>query len=301
MIRETDDESCMKNVLSRSLKNNVGKAILRGYSFPIVVSLLLHGMILLVLSTGWSEERKLNIVSPRNIKASLVEMVQPIPQPAKPKPKVHNPARKAKAAADRKQQEALQQKQAEEQRQREIALRKEQEAKDKARKEAEAEKQRERLREQERREQERKQEDERLRKQKEETLRRLEQEHLQREQREQTAQQAAQQEKEQGEKDAVEISYYSELLNNLIVNSWSRPPSARNNMTALLQVTLSPFGDLLEVKLLDGSGSESFDRSAVQAVQRAAPFPELKKLERRLFDTHFKRFNFRFRPEDLVR
>ncbi|MET4693781.1 cell envelope integrity protein TolA [Endozoicomonas lisbonensis] len=287
----------MKKVLNRILGKVFRKAVFRGYSFPVVVSLLLHASLLLVLSTSWSVERQLNIVPPRNIKASLVEVAQPAPQP---RPQVDESARKAREAAERKRQEAIreerQRRQAEEKRQREIALRKEQEAREKAKKEEEARKERERQRKQEE-ERKRQQEAERQRRQREETLRRLEQERIQREQQEAAAQQAA----EQAEKDAAEVRYYSELLNNLIVNNWNRPPSARNNMTALLQVTLSPFGDLLEVKLLEGSGSDSFDRSAVQAVQRAAPFPELKELDRRIFDANFRRFNFRFRPEDLVR
>lgn len=282
----------MKNELKGRLGKLFRKAVLRGYSFPVLVSLLLHASLLLVLSTNWSVERKLNIAPPRTIKASLVEVVQPAPQPQS-RPQVDDSARREREAAERRRQ-------AEEQRQREVALRKEQEAKEQARKEEEARKERERQRKLEE-ERKRQQEQERQRRQREETLRRLEQERLQREHQEAAAQQAAKQAERQAEKDAAEVAYYSELLNNLIGNNWNRPPSARNNMTVLLQVTLSPFGDLLEVKLLEGSGSDSFDRSAVQAVQRAAPFPELRKLDRRIFDANFRRFNFRFRPEDLVR
>ncbi|UYM16782.1 cell envelope integrity protein TolA [Endozoicomonas euniceicola] len=292
----------MKKVLNRIpgssfCKAAFRKAVFRGYGFPVLVSLLLHASLLLVLSTSWSVDRQLNIVPPRSIKASLVEVPAPKPQP---RPQVDDSARKAREAAERKRQKAIREErqrlQAEEKRQREIALRKEREAQEKAKKAEDARKERERQRKLEA-ERKRQQEVERQRKQREETLRQLEQERIQREQQEAAAQQA----EEQAEKDAAEVRYYSELLNNLIVNNWNRPPSARNNMTALLQVTLSPFGDLLEVKLLEGSGNDSFDRSAVQAVQRAAPFPELKKLERRIFDANFRRFNFRFRPEDLVR
>ena len=123
----------MKKVLNGQLGNVFRKAIFRGYSFPVVVSLLLHGSLLLVLSTSWSVERKLNIVPPRNIKASLVEIAQP-PQP-KPRPQVDDSARKAREAAEQKRQADLKRRQAEEKRQREIALRKEREAKEQARKE----------------------------------------------------------------------------------------------------------------------------------------------------------------------
>ena len=169
------------------------------------------------------------------------------------------------------------------QREREIALKKQQEAEEKARREAKARKERER---QERLEQER------LRKQQEELRQRLQQEQLQREQ----AQAAA-----QAEQEATEVARYSGLFRQLVAQHWNRPPSARNNMVATLQVALSPYGDLLEVRLIESSGNDAYDRSVVQAVQRAAPFPEVRNLERRIFDKNFRRFNFRFRPEDLVR
>ena len=288
----------MTGIRNRRLSTVFRSRIFQGYGFPVIVSLLLHGCLLLMFSTGWSLERELNIVPPRYIKASLVEVVQPQPVQPAPRPRVDESARREREqqAAERRRKEQ-QQREAEQRRQREIALRKEQEAKEKARQrqEEEARKQREREAEAER---QRQLEAERRRQQKkEEALRRLEQERLQREQQEAAARAA----QEQAEQDASEVAYYSELLNNLIVSNWNRPPSARNSMTALLQVTLSPFGELLEVKLLDSSGSESFDRSAVQAVQRAAPFPELKKMDRKIFDANFRRFNFRFRPEDLVR
>ena len=283
----------MKNVLGGLLDTMSGKALFRGYSFPVVVSLLLHGSLVLLLTIHWSADQTLNIVPPRNIKASLVELPRQAPPPqAKPKPRVDEAAKKREA--ERKRQEAQKRKQAEEKRQREIALRKEKEAKEKAKQEEmRRERERQRRLEEERK---RQQEEERLRQQREETLRRLEQERQAREQ-----QLAAQQAAEQEEQDASEVAYYSELLNNLIVNHWSRPPSARNNMTVLLQVSLSSFGDLREVKLLQSSGNEAFDDSAIRAVQQAAPFPELRKLDSRIFDANFRRFNFRFRPEDLVR
>ena len=96
---------------------------------------------------------------------------------------------------------------------------------------------------------------------------------------------------------------YQQAIARAIVAEWSRPPSARNDMQARLQVDLTPSGDLLGVQVLDGSGNAAFDRSAETAVRRAArrlgrfPVPP----ERSLFEAHFRHFTLLFRPEDLLR
>lgn len=259
--------------------------LFQGYGFAVVFSLLLHVLILGLVSWDWSTADELRIVAPKSIKASVVEIAQPKPIPPAPRPVVDNSAQKARELAAQKRKEEAR-RQAEIKKQKELALKKEHAAKEKAKKEKAARKEQER--------QQRLAEENRKKKQQEALLRQLEQERVAREQAQAVA-------AEQAEQEAGEVAYYSELLKNLIARNWNRPPSARNNMVALVQLSLSPFGDLLEVRLLEGSGNDAYDRSVVQAIQRAAPFPELKKLERRVFDNKFKRINFRFRPEDLVR
>ena len=92
---------------------------------------------------------------------------------------------------------------------------------------------------------------------------------------------------------------YMAAIQGAIVRAWSRPPSARNGMSARLEILLAPTGELLAVALLDSSGSAAFDRSAEQAVRRVRRFevPE----DRRLFEAEFRRFTMLFRPEDLLR
>ncbi|WP_252179406.1 cell envelope integrity protein TolA [Endozoicomonas sp. 4G] len=262
--------------------------LFQGYGFAVVVSVLLHVLLLALLSRDWSSDEALRIVPPRSIKASVVEIAQPKARPPEPKPVVDNSAQKARELAAQKRREEAR-RQAEIKRQKELALKKEQAAKEQAaaQERAQERKKKEEAARKERERQQRLAEESRKKKQQEALLRQQEQ-----------AQAAA---AEQAEKEAAEVAYYSELLNNLIAQNWNRPPSARNNMVALVQLSLSPFGDLLEVRLLEGSGNDAYDRSVIQAIQRAAPFPELKKLERRVFDNNFRRVNFRFRPEDLVR
>jgi colicin import membrane protein len=92
---------------------------------------------------------------------------------------------------------------------------------------------------------------------------------------------------------------YAALIQRTVVNYWSRPPSARNGMEALLEVQLVPTGEIVNVTVLRSSGNTAFDRSAVNAVEKAGSFPELKNLPSREFEQTFRRFRLLFRPEDL--
>jgi len=92
---------------------------------------------------------------------------------------------------------------------------------------------------------------------------------------------------------------FAALIRQTVVGYWSRPPSARNGMEALLQVQLIPTGEVVSVSILKSSGDSAFDRSAVNAVEKAGAFPELQRLPDREFERTFRRFRLLFRPEDL--
>ena len=92
---------------------------------------------------------------------------------------------------------------------------------------------------------------------------------------------------------------YAALIQQTVVNYWSRPPSARNGMEVLLALQLIPTGEVVSVSVVKSSGNTAFDRSAVNAVQKAEQFPELKDLPPREFEKTFRRFRLLFRPEDL--
>ena len=92
---------------------------------------------------------------------------------------------------------------------------------------------------------------------------------------------------------------YAALIRDTVVNYWSRPPSARNGMEAMLAIQLVPTGEIVSVSVLRSSGSAAFDRSAINAVEKAGSFPELQNLPPREFEQTFRRFQLLFRPEDL--
>jgi colicin import membrane protein len=82
-----------------------------------------------------------------------------------------------------------------------------------------------------------------------------------------------------------------------IVQNWSRPPSARNGMEALLRVLLIPTGEVVDVKVEDSSGNDAFDRSAVLAVTKARRF--VVPIDSQRFERDFREFTVLFRPDDL--
>jgi TolA protein len=92
---------------------------------------------------------------------------------------------------------------------------------------------------------------------------------------------------------------FAALIQQTVINYWSRPPSARNGMEALLAIQLIPTGEVVSVTVLKSSGNTAFDRSAVNAVEKAGSFPELQSLPSREFEKTFRRFRLLFRPEDL--
>ena len=92
---------------------------------------------------------------------------------------------------------------------------------------------------------------------------------------------------------------YAALIQQTVINYWSRPPSARNGMETLLSIQLIPTGEVVSVSVIKGSGNSAFDQSAINAVKKAGSFPELQNLPPREFEKTFRRLSLLFRPEDL--
>jgi|TARA_B110000438_G_C15734258_1_gene615599 colicin import membrane protein len=90
------------------------------------------------------------------------------------------------------------------------------------------------------------------------------------------------------------------LIQQIVQENWSRPPSARNGMRAILQIRMLPTGELVEATITQSSGDLAFDRSAENAVYRAAPFTELQQLPISIFNTNFRSLSLIFEPEDLL-
>lgn len=104
----------------------------------------------------------------------------------------------------------------------------------------------------------------------------------------------------QEESDLTEIAKYEAAIQARIQSKWSRPPSARNGMQAVLQIRLVPSGEVVSVTVIKSSGNDAFDRSAANAVWLNERFSSLTGIEPRLFEEYFRELNLVFNPEDLL-
>lgn len=275
--------------------NNV--VIYNGYPLSVVVAVTFHSVILALLlylqSTKGPEA--LELVQPTVVKALLI---QENPQVANERKRVERQQQQQRARerevaqqaaeADRQRREQEQaDARAEEQRKaRELASlrqRQEQERLDTERLVREREEQQER--------------EEAQRRQRELAEAQRQQEIRDRE-REQEAADAAAAEVASSEFEMVQSG--TAIIQQAVQSVWSRPPSARNGMRAILQIRMLPTGELVDAVITESSGDPAFDRSAENAVYSAAPFRELQALPINVFNENFRSLSLIFQPEDLL-
>ena len=277
--------------------------IFNGYPISIVAAIGFHLLILALLIYFQNNARSdsLELVQPTIVKALFID---------------ENPQVAERRRLDRLEQQRIEQqrrereqedarRRAEEERQSE-AQQRQQEAAERERaallEREELERQRQLQMEREQRELE--QEAERRRQQElteAETERRRQQQERQQEQdrlAQQAAAEAAAAEAARNEFELVQSA--TGLIQQLLQESWSRPPSARNGMRAVLQISMLPTGELIDVRVTQSSGDAAFDRSAERAVYSAAPFSELQSLPINVFNANFRTLSLIFEPQDLL-
>lgn len=269
--------------------------IYNGYPLSIVIALVIHIMIFLTLLylQSASEAQSLELVQPTVIKALFIdENPQLRNQQLREQRRVEQVEQQRRQEqqrqeAERLEREAQQQREAEQQRlAREQAALREREELERLRERAEREEQERLEAESQRRQQEIAAEQERSRQQ--EAQRRRQQELA-----EASAAEAARTEFEL-------VQSATALIQQAVQETWSRPPSARNGMRAVLQIRMLPTGEVLDAVITQSSGDPAFDRSAENALYRAAPFRELQSLPINVFNANFRSLSLIFEPEDLL-
>jgi len=278
--------------------NNV--LIYNGYPLSVVVAVTFHSAILALLLFLQSSRSAdvMELVQPTVVKALLVQE----------NPQVANERVRLERQQQQQQQRAREQEQAqraaEDERQRQEQAQAEERARaEEQRKARELASLRQRQ-EKERLDAEQLQRDEETRAEEQRRQRELAEAQRQREvrdrerQREREAADAAAAELASSEFEMVQSG--TALIQQLVQESWSRPPSARNGMRAILQMRLLPTGELVDVSVTQSSGDPAFDRSAENAVYGAAPFRELQALPINVFNENFRSLSLIFEPEDLL-
>ena len=84
-----------------------------------------------------------------------------------------------------------------------------------------------------------------------------------------------------------------------IEENWVRPPSTRGGMLVKLSLNFNSDGSINSVKILESSGLEKFDISAVEAVKKSSPFSDIKDISKSDFRNYFSSIDFHFRAVEL--
>ena len=275
-----------------------------GYPFSVMLAVLIHGLILgslLILQRADSEV--LDVVRPPAVKALLVQenpqarneqIQQQRVQQQRQEQQRQEQARQEQARQEQARQEQARQEQAaREQAAREQAAQQEEQRQAAIRQQREREQQAE---EQRRQEEARQQEIARQ----QEQQRQQEAQRIEQQRQAEAAAQAAAEAREVAETEAELAMAYMGVIHDLVQQNWSRPPSARNNMTAVLRIRLVPTGDVVDVEIVRSSGDAAFDRAAENAVRAVGRFSELQGMPPRMFERSFRSLLLTFRPEDLL-
>jgi len=266
-----------------------------GYPPAVIASVAMHAcLFLFLLSKSVDSSDYVTIEDPVIITASAIDV---------------NPQRLRRL--ERLEQERVADLQRRQQALREERARQERErAETAARAEREARQERERLqalaqeqRQQRERDEARRQEEVARQRAAEEDARRREQERLAQQQAEREAATRAAQEAQANQiaSENLIVAEYAGIIKRIISQNWQIPPSARNGMMTEVRLQLVPTGEVVAVNIIQSSGNDLFDRSVLQAVERADRFIELQDLDNTVFERNFRTFTLVFRPEDLLR
>ena len=249
--------------------------LFREYSLPMMVTVLLHAGLVVWLAAGFTDVDTYLQVKPKTIKASLVTLKTQAKKIVKTAKK---PSSKKRAKRNEDKEKVL-------------ALKNKKASKLKQKKRLEAQRLEKKRLEKERLKKER-QRQERLRKQQQKMLENTLLDDLEAEER-------LEQERVQQRADEVTATSYMAAIKVSIESNWSRPPNARNGMKVTLQIELVPTGAVVGVHIINSSGNDVFDSSAVAAVEKSERFDDLAELELRVFEQYYRRFRLIFNPEDL--
>lgn len=264
-----------------------------GYPPGVVVALLLHGLLLYIFLPKDFEPVDQVRIEPASF--AVASAAQQSPQRLR---RLQQQTQRQAAEAERERK-----RQQDDQRKRDEAAAAERQRVAEQQRQREAEQERQRVAEQQR---QREAEQEKQRVAEQQRQREAEQER-QRQLQEQAAVDAARQAQQQANNAqalSVEqqmVAQYVGIIKELVSGAWSRPPSARNGMLAVVQLRLTPTGEIIDRAIVQSSGDGPFDRSVLQAVDRVGSFSELQDVPTPIFERYFRNFNLEFRPEDLLR
>ena len=265
-----------------------------GYSLPVVLAVGLHLLVASLFLLEWQTPEP-----PRPVPVHITARVIAVENQAEVQKKQREQqrqkveARRKADAVKKKKQAELERRKAREKKQaadkaeqqRKLALKQAEEARaaeEKARQEREAQEEKERA-EQEARE-----------------LAEIEQNMLEKLAQEEAEEELVrQQEAERRAKLAARIeTEYLARIRDQISSAWVYPPGVDPEQEVEVELSVVPTGEVVDIKILNGSGNQSLDRSVEQAIINASPLPVPEDI--RIFEASFRQFRMKFRPENAT-
>tara|TARA_B100001173_G_scaffold148206_1_gene128565 strand:+ start:1185 stop:1709 length:525 start_codon:yes stop_codon:yes gene_type:complete len=92
-----------------------------------------------------------------------------------------------------------------------------------------------------------------------------------------------------------EISKYSSSIKRQVMSQWKKPSATTVDLITEIRITLVPTGEIINTRVIKGSGIKSFDDSALTAIARVGSFEDLQ-MPSNLFEKHFRQFILVFSP-----
>ena len=89
---------------------------------------------------------------------------------------------------------------------------------------------------------------------------------------------------------------YTALIKNQVMENWKRPSNISPDLKTEIEIILVPTGEIISSKIIQGSGNNVFDESAMRAISKVQTFEGLN-MQMNLFDEHFRNFILIFRPD----
>lgn len=281
----------------------------RRYSFPVLISVVLHIVVATVFIVQWPTEHRMPEPVPQHIIATVVqeqnaaqkelklkqekqrkrdELAAKRAEEKKVREEKERVAAEKKKVAEKKkleQEKALKEKKLAEQKAKEKATKekadKDKAAKEKAAKEKEA---KDKAAEAKAAKERAAQEDALM-------------EQLAREQAEADVK-AQQKAAKQAEEAATMKADAAADIRAKVQSVWSYPPAVNPSMETVVRITMVPTGQVMQVDIIKSSGNAALDRSVEQAIYKASPLPVPK--DPRVFERDFRKFVINFRPENAT-
>ncbi len=103
---------------------------------------------------------------------------------------------------------------------------------------------------------------------------------------------------------AAQVSDYITLITQQVEEKWSRPVELRlmdlSNIEAVVAVEILPTGELQSASIVRSSGNVNYDQSVIRAIEKVRRFTVPQDSE--VFEAGgFRQLNIIFRPEDLMK